>query len=160
MRTAPQGAGMSAAGLSAGSSAGLSAGFLGRALSLEMSAVQQFLVIARQFAAWGLDQQAAVFRAEAAAELEHAERLVARMLSLGLAPAVSVLRPMRTAPDPAGLLAIAAELEDDLARFYDHAAAACARQGDAVGATFFDHLKAEELAHAGRFRALSGGDAP
>lgn len=129
------------------------AGFLGRALSLEMSAVQQFLANARLLASWGLEPEAARFRAEAQGELEHAERIMARMIALGLAPNVSVLRTVQTGPDPAALHAIAAGLERELVAFYGAAARHCATIGDGAGRVFFETLLAEETAHAEGFEA-------
>ena len=129
------------------------AGFLGRALSLEMSAVQQFLANARLLASWGLEPEAARFRAEAQGELEHVERIMARMIALGLAPNVSVLRPVRTGADPAALYAIAADLERQLVAFYGAAARHCASISDGAGRVFFETLLAEEAAHAEGFEA-------
>lgn len=137
------------------------AGFLGRALSLEMSAVQQFLALARQAAAWGLERPAARFRAEANGELEHAERIMARMMALGLAPNVTVLRPVRTGASLADLITAAGALERELVGFYGAAVRHCARLSDNDNRLFFDTLLAEELAHAGRFDAwLVEGNPP
>ena len=57
-------------------------GYLGRALSLEYSAVQQYMTQASLCEAWGLSAEAERFRREVAEEMNHAERIVKRMLGL------------------------------------------------------------------------------
>jgi bacterioferritin len=79
-------------------------GYLGRALSLELSAVQQYMTQASLVELWGLQEEAARFRAETVEEMQHAERIVQRMLAVGVAPAASQLRPVTHAADLVGLL--------------------------------------------------------
>ncbi|WP_455200396.1 ferritin-like domain-containing protein, partial [Kaarinaea lacus] len=74
-------------------------GYLGRALSLEFSAVQQYSTQARLVAAWGLSEAAASLSKEADEELQHANRIIDRMLELGVAPNSSQLRPVKLADD-------------------------------------------------------------
>jgi len=123
-------------------------GYLGRALSLELSAVQQYLTQAVLTQAWGLAEAAERFRAETAEEMQHAERIVQRMLMLGVAPNASQLRPAgvaRTLPD---LLLQDAALEDEIVALYAEAVDFCRRIGDGDNAAFFDALLREEQAHA------------
>ena len=54
-------------------------GYLGRALSLEFSAVQMYSTQARLVASWGLDGPAARLVAEAREEMGHVERIIDRM---------------------------------------------------------------------------------
>lgn len=58
-------------------------GYLGRALSLELSAVQQYMTQASLVELWGEAEAAERLRQETVEELGHAERLVQRMLQLG-----------------------------------------------------------------------------
>ncbi|NNJ90420.1 MAG: bacterioferritin, partial [Gammaproteobacteria bacterium] len=51
-------------------------GYLGRALSLELSAVQLYTTQARLVSIWGLDKAADRLRQEAQEETEHAERII------------------------------------------------------------------------------------
>jgi bacterioferritin len=78
-------------------------GYLGRALSLELSAVQQYMTQASLVELWGDAASADRFRQETVEEMQHAERLVQQMLSLGVAPAASQLKPVST-PRSGGLL--------------------------------------------------------
>ena len=72
-------------------------GYLGRALSLELSAVQQYMTQASLVELWGLAEAAERFRHETVEEMQHAERIVKQMLALGVAPAASTAASMRSA---------------------------------------------------------------
>lgn len=122
-------------------------GYLGRALSLELSAVQQYSTQARLAALWGLSEPSRRLRDEAAEELGHVDRVIARMLALGAAPNASQLRPVRLGQDVQALLREDRALERELVRLYDDATRYCARQGDADGRLFFETLRGEEEAH-------------
>ena len=78
-------------------------GYFGRALSLELSAVQQYSTQAQLVAAWGLKEAAVSFRREADEELQHADRIIERMLAFGVAPNASQLRPVTLAHQPEGV---------------------------------------------------------
>jgi len=122
-------------------------GYLGRALSLELSAVQQYMTQACLADQWG-DQEAAVrFRRETVEELQHAERIVQRMLQLGLAPGASQLKPISHAPDLVGLLRLDAVLEVDLIEHYAEAVRFCEAIADTVNCDFFAALWQEESHH-------------
>ncbi|MEW5754917.1 MAG: ferritin-like domain-containing protein [Pseudomonadota bacterium] len=123
-------------------------GYLGRALSLELSAVQQYLALARLLEMRGMNEAAKQFRHEAHEEMEHAERIIARMLALGVAPSASRLRPARLDGPLPQLLQHATELENDIVSFYAQAVRYCARAEDAESRIFFEALWREEQAHA------------
>lgn len=96
-------------------------GTLGRALSLELTAVQQYMTQASLLELWGDHEAAARFRRETVDEMRHAESLVQRMLALGAAPAASQLRPVHHGPDLVGLLRQNLLLERDLIHLYAEA---------------------------------------
>ena len=122
-------------------------GYLGRALSLELSAVQQYMTQASLVELWGEGEAADRFRQETIEELQHAERIVKRMLTLGVAPAASQLRPVTHAADLAELLRRNAVLEDDLIAHYAEAMRFCLQIGDAEQHAFFQALWLEEQQH-------------
>lgn len=122
-------------------------GYLGRALSLELSAVQQYSTQARLVATWGLDEPAKHLRAEAIEEMGHVDRVISRMLALGVAPNASQLRPVGLGHDLQALLHHDQLLEQDLVCLYTDATAYCARQGDHDNRLFFQTLLEEEKAH-------------
>ncbi len=122
-------------------------GYLGRALSLELSAVQQYSTQARLVASWGLGEAAAGFRKEASEELQHADRIIERMLALGVAPAGSQLRPVSLAHDLSALLQINLKFESEVIHMYQSAVRYCAGAGDHDSRVFFEELLGEERAH-------------
>ncbi|MBD2421961.1 ferritin-like domain-containing protein [Cyanobium sp. FACHB-13342] len=123
-------------------------GYLGRALSLELSAVQQYMTQASLVELWGEAEAATRFRRETVEELQHAEQIVQRMLALGVAPAASQLRPVGHAPDLAGLLRLDLTLEADLIQHYAEAVRFCVLVGDAASEAFFQALWTDEQHHA------------
>jgi bacterioferritin len=122
-------------------------GYLGRALSLELTAVQQYMTQASLLELWGDGEAADHFRHETVEEMKHAERIVKRMLTSGVAPAASQLRPVSHASDLAELLRRNAVLEDDLIALYAEATRFCAQIGDADHQDFFQDLWQEEQQH-------------
>lgn len=123
-------------------------GYLGRGLSLELSAVQLYTTQARLVDTWGLAEVAGKLSAEASEELEHAERIISRMLALGVAPNASQLRPVNLGRDLRELLEHDHAFEEELVTLYSEACNHCRRIGDQDNRVFFEALLAEEQAHA------------
>jgi bacterioferritin len=123
-------------------------GYLGRALSLELTAVQQYMTQATLTEAWGDRDSAQRFRQETIEEMRHAESLVQRMVSLEMAPAASQLRPARHGPDLASLLRHDLALEDDLVNLYAEASRFCLLNGDTGNQQLFQQLLDDEQHHA------------
>ena len=122
-------------------------GYLGRALSLELSAVQMYSTQARLVANWGLDEPARRLRSEAQEEMQHVEQIIARMLALGVAPNASQLRPVRLGENLQALLQEDYVFESELVQLYFDAAAHSARIGSQSDRVFFQALLEEEQAH-------------
>ena len=123
-------------------------GYLGRALSLELSAVQQYMTQASLVDLWGDQSSAARFREETVEEMQHAERIVQHMLSLGVAPAASQLQPVTHAADLVGLLEQNAELEQQLVNHYSEASRFCGLINDQANGSFFQALLEDEQHHS------------
>ena len=123
-------------------------GYLGRGLSLELSAVQLYSTQARLVDTWGLAEVAGKLSAEAGEELGHAERIISRMLALGVAPNASQLRPVKLGADLRSLLEHDYAFEKELVKLYSDASSHCKRIGDLDNRLFFEALLAEERAHA------------
>ena len=123
-------------------------GYLGRALSLELSAVQLYSTQARLVSNWGLGKAAERLAHEAREETEHAERIIARMLALGVAPGASHLRPVTLGSDLASLLKFNRDFELELVGLYQDATSYCARAGLGNDQLFFHSLLSEEQQHA------------
>jgi bacterioferritin len=105
-------------------------GYLGRALSLELSAVQLYSTQARLVAMWGLSDAAERMRHEAQEEMGHAERIIERMLAHGVAPNASMLRPVRLGGDLRELLLVDQAFERELVDLYADAVLHCLRVGN------------------------------
>lgn len=131
-------------------------GYLGRALSLELSAVQQYMTQASLLELWGDAEASRRFREETVEELRHAEKLVRRMLSLGVAPAASQLRPVSHAADLAGLLRHNSLLEAHLINHYAEAVRFCIQIGDGENGDFFQELWRDEQSHGEDLAAWLG----
>ena len=122
-------------------------GYLGRALSLEFSAVQLYSTQARLVAYWGLASAAERLRHEAEEELQHTDRIIERMLALGVAPNASQLRPVRLGENLVEMLGINQQFEQELINLYHSAASYSARIGDHDSRLFFNALLEEERTH-------------
>lgn len=123
-------------------------GYLGRALSLELSAVQLYTTQARLVSIWGLDKAAEQLRHEAHEETEHAERIIARMIAHGVTPGASQLRAVKLEPDLVSLLRFNRKFELELVNLYQDAVNHCLRQGNKDDRVFFQTLLDEEKQHA------------
>jgi bacterioferritin len=127
--------------------------YLGRALSLELTAVQQYMTQASLVGLWGDEASAERFREETVEEMQHAERIVQHMLKLGVAPAASQLQPVTHAPDLLGLLEQNADLEHQLVEHYAEATRFCALIHDQDNGAFFQALLDDEQHHGEELEA-------
>lgn len=123
-------------------------GYLGRALSFELSAVQQYLSLARLLELRGMPQVGEKFRHEAQEEMQHAERIIGRMLALGAAPNASRLRPVRLDGALPQLMQHVTDLETEIVNLYAQAVRHCSRTQDHENRIFFEALLLEEQRHA------------
>lgn len=122
-------------------------GYLSRALSHEMAAVQQYLLQAKLTGMWGLSAQSAHFRNDVNEELVHAERLMERMLVLGIPCNGTQLPPTRPGRTVEEMLRIDQELEIEAIRLYEEAAAYCARRQDGETLQLVRSILEDEWAH-------------
>jgi len=123
-------------------------GWLQRALAHEMRAVQQYLAQSVLARLWGDASLAAELRREADEELEHAERLMAQLILLGVAPHAATLPPARLGRTPAELLAADVALENEAVQLYADALNHARRLRDDACLRLFEDLLADEVRHA------------
>ncbi|SRR6056297_448655 len=128
-------------------------GYLGRALSLELSAVQQYMTQASLAEAWELPDAARRFREETVEEMQHAQRIIQRMLVDGVAPNASQLRPAGVARSLPELLRQDMDLELEIVGLYADAVQFSRRIGDGDHGDFFAALLEEERHHAREMEA-------
>lgn len=124
-------------------------GYLGRALSLELTAVQQYLTVARLLQLRGFEDIARECEHESKTEMAHVKRIIGRMLVLGVAPNASRLRPAALGNSLPALVAEIEKLEAEIVSFYGEAVRHCDAVGDFDNRLFFERLLEEERAHSG-----------
>lgn len=122
-------------------------GWLTRALAHEMSAVQQYLAQSVLARLWGDTTLAEKLRHEATEEMGHAERLMERLIQLGVAPSATNLAPVRLGRSREVLLSADHALEVNAVRLYQDALAHSLRMRDAETAALLESILQEEIAH-------------
>ena len=122
-------------------------GYLSRALSHEMAAVQQYLLQAKLTGMWGLSAQSAHFRRDVDEELVHAERLMERMLVLGIPCNATQLPPIRPGSTLEEMLRIDRQLEVEAVRLCEEAVFYCARRQDIETQALMQSILEDELGH-------------
>jgi len=133
-------------------------GWLSRALTHEMSAVQQYLAQSVLARLWGDETLSSKLRSEAVEELGHAERLMERLIVLGVAPSAGNLPPSRLGRSVDELLAADRQLEVDAVRLYQEAVAHARRMRDSDGASLLAEILAEEMEHVQEIDSLRNGN--
>lgn len=124
-------------------------GYLSRALSHELAAVQQYLMQAKLAGLWGMADMSARLRTDVNEELIHAERLMTRMLVLGIPSNATQLPPARTGRSVEEMLQIDRVLEIEAIRLYEEATHYCARIRDSETQALFADILQDELGHLG-----------
>jgi bacterioferritin len=132
-------------------------GWLARALTHEMSAVQQYLAQSVLARLWGDNTLAAELRHEAVEELGHAERLMESLIKLGVAPSAGNLPPSRLGRTPEALLAADHQIEVDAVRLYQQALAHAERMRDGENATLFAAILRDEMEHVNALANRANG---
>lgn len=122
-------------------------GYLTRALGHELAAVQQYLMQAKLAGLWRLPDISARLREEVNEELAHAERLMERMLMLGVPSNATQLPPTRLGRTLEEMLLIDRVLEIGAIRLYEEALHYCARMRDDETQTLFADLLHDERGH-------------
>jgi bacterioferritin len=120
---------------------------LNEALFLELGAINQYWLHYRMLADWGYARLAKKEREESIEEMEHADKLVDRIIFLEGLPNMQKVAPLRIGQD------IKEVLEADLAGEYDARTAysksreVCREEGDYVSMAIFEELLKDEEGH-------------
>ena len=132
-------------------------GWLTRALQHEFSALQQYLAQATLARLTGDEALAERLRAEALEELAHAERLMQRLIELGVAPSAGALAPARLGRGVPDFATLNRQLEQTAVVLYQDAADHARRVRDSASEALLRELAADEARHLGQW---SAGGAP
>src|SRR3989337_3196400 len=121
--------------------------YLNKALTAELTAVNQYWLHYRLLDDWGLTKLARKEREESIEEMHHADKLIARIIFLEGHPNLQTVAPLRIGPN------VREVLESDLAGEYDARTAykrsreICQELGDYVTMQLFEDLLKDEEGH-------------
>ena len=121
--------------------------YLNKSLTHELTAVNQYWLHYRLQEDWGLGKMAARSRAESLEEMQHADRLVARILYLEGHPNLQRLDPLRIGETPKEMLECDLAAEKDARELYSQARRCCHDAGDYVSMALFEELLRDEEEH-------------
>jgi len=117
------------------------------ALSMEMTAIHQYLLHAHVLDDWGLDVLAAKMREEMTEELGHAGRFIDRILFLEGNPEIEPQKPPKRADALEGLFTADLEEEKGAIDFYAAAAKAADDDRDVGTRMLFEEILVDEEGH-------------
>lgn len=120
---------------------------LNKLLSLELGAINQYVVHAGMSENWGYDQLAGVVMKRAKQEMEHAKELIDRILFLEGTPTVTVLGPISIGKDVPSQVTADHTSELTAINAYNSAIALAGELGDASTREMLEHIAKEEDQH-------------
>jgi len=119
--------------------------YLNRGLRHELTSINQYWLHYRILDNWGLLEMAKVWRKESIEEMEHADKITARILFLEGFPNMQVLDPLRIGQNVKEILECDLAAENSARNLYQEAATYCHGVKDYVTRDLFEGLmKAEE----------------
>jgi bacterioferritin len=121
--------------------------FLNRALRHELTAVNQYWLHYRLLENWGYMALAKKWRKESIEEMEHADKLVARIIFLDGFPNMQVLDPLHIGQTVNEVLDCDLAAEISARTLYQEAATHCHAVKDYVTRDLFEALMADEESH-------------
>ncbi|WP_249690744.1 bacterioferritin [Stappia sp. WLB 29] len=120
---------------------------LNEALFLELGAVNQYWLHYRMLDDWGLTKLAKKERAESIEEMQHADKLIARILFLEGHPNLQKVAPLRIGQDVKEVLEADLAGEHEARASYSKSRDICHDEGDYVSMKLFEELLADEEGH-------------
>lgn len=121
--------------------------YLNAALRSELTAVSQYWLHYRLQEDWGYGRIADKSRAESIEEMQHADRLIARIIFLEGHPNLQKLDPLRIGQTLRETLEADLAAENDARTLYIEARQHCDTVGDYVSRALFDALLTDEEGH-------------
>jgi bacterioferritin len=120
---------------------------LNQALRMELTAVNQYWLHYRLTEDWGFTKLAKKERAESIEEMQHADKLIARIIFLDSFPNLQQLDPLRIGKTIKEVLEADLAGEREARTFYSEAREGCHAAGDIVSMKLFEELLADEEGH-------------
>lgn len=121
--------------------------YLNRAIRAELTAVSQYWLHYRLQEDWGLGHMAKKSREESIEEMQHADKLIARVIFLEGHPNLQKLDPLRIGQTPRETLDCDLAAEQEARALYKEAREYCSQAGDFVTMKLFETLLADEEGH-------------
>ncbi|MGY6635004.1 MAG: bacterioferritin [Alkalilacustris sp.] len=121
--------------------------YLNAALRSELTAINQYWLHYRLQDDWGYGRLAAKSKAESLEEMNHADRLIARILFLEGHPNLQKLDPLRIGQTVRETLECDLAGEHDARTLYIEARNHCEKVGDYVSKNIFEELIGDEEGH-------------
>ena len=121
--------------------------FLNKGLRHELTAINQYWLHYRIMDNWGLKEMAKVWRKESIEEMEHADKITARILFLEGFPNMQVLDPLRIGQNVKEILECDLAAEHSARNLYQEAATYCHGVKDYVSRDLFESLMKDEEHH-------------
>jgi bacterioferritin len=120
---------------------------LQRAITMELTTVNQYLLQAHQLANWGIDRLAERMFEEVEEERGHANKYIARMLFLDGEPNVRDLDEIVKPASVRQIFEVQHKMELEARAYYDKAARECQQAGDSGTFDLFVSILKEEEGH-------------
>ena len=121
--------------------------YLNKALRHELTAINQYWLHYRMLANWGYMDLAKQWRKESIEEMEHADKLVDRIIFLDGFPNMQVLDPLHIGQNIKEVLDCDLAAEISARALYQEAATHCQAARDYVTRDLFEKLMADEEHH-------------
>ena len=121
--------------------------FLNKALRHELTAVNQYWLHYRLLDDWGFSKMAAKWREESIEEMEHADKLIERILFLEGHPNMQQLDPLMIGQTIGEILESDLKAEISARTLYMEARTACIEAGDVMSMKLFEDLIGDEEGH-------------
>ncbi|NOD93404.1 bacterioferritin [Ruegeria sp. HKCCD4884] len=121
--------------------------YLNKSLRHELTAVSQYWLHYRLQEDWGLGHMAKKSREESIEEMQHADKLIERIIFLEGHPNLQKLDPLRIGQTPKETLECDLATELDARALYAEARDHCREVGDYVSMSLFEGLIADEEGH-------------
>ncbi len=121
--------------------------YLNKSLKHELTAVSQYWLHYRILDNWGYKDLAKKWRVEAIEEMEHADKLTARILFLDGHPNMQTINPLRIGQSVQEILDADLAAEIDARALYLEAAKYCDSINERVSMALFEKLTADEEEH-------------
>ena len=121
--------------------------YLNKALRHELTAINQYWLHYRLLDNWGLESLAKQWRKESIEEMEHADKLVDRIIFLDGFPNMQVLDPLHIGQNVKEILDCDLKAEISARALYEEAATHCHGARDYVTRDLFEKLMKDEEHH-------------